>query len=194
MRRWRIAAAEAQQVENDHTMAGGKERHYAAPEVTGGRESVQQHDRLAGTARTGGVVVKANPVDVEKLASHGYRKWDVGCVTLYPTSHLLYPGRDYRSRSRLQLRRTLTATLLHPSLNIGQVLLEHLLLIVRQGALHLIGLFHHELATLRAARVLIEALIPTNRLTLVRVLLDDRVHLGLLLGCERDALHQCRHH
>src|SRR5438874_13293219 len=112
MRRWRIAAAEAQQVEHDHTMAGGQERHYAVPQVTGGGKSVQQHDRLAGTARTGGVVVEANPVDVEKLASHGYRKWDVGCVTLYPTSPLLYPSRSrLQIRSRLQLWRTLTATL-----------------------------------------------------------------------------------
>ena len=86
---------------------------------------MEQHDRLAGAPRAGSVVIQANAVDVEELASHGYRKWDGGCVTLHPTPHLLHLIK------LLQLRRSLSATLLHASLKVRQVLLEHLLLVVR---------------------------------------------------------------
>jgi hypothetical protein len=65
-----IAAAITQQIDNDDTMTLRNQRNYIGPEVRGSREPMEKHDRLAGSTRTGSVVVESRAVDVDKLTSH----------------------------------------------------------------------------------------------------------------------------
>jgi hypothetical protein len=68
-----IAAAVAEQIDNDDPVPRGDERDDLAPEMARGRETVNQNDGLAGAACPCGVVVQARPVEVDKLAPHGER-------------------------------------------------------------------------------------------------------------------------
>lgn len=69
IRRW-IAAPEAEEVEHDHPVSAGEEWHDRAPEVTGGRESMDEDDRLTRSARSSRVVVESDAAKVEEFAAH----------------------------------------------------------------------------------------------------------------------------
>src|SRR4051812_25771108 len=52
-----IAAAVAEEIEHDETVAAGHERHDIAPQMTGGGETVDEHHGNTGAARSRRVVV-----------------------------------------------------------------------------------------------------------------------------------------
>jgi hypothetical protein len=68
---WAVASAIAEEVDDDDAVSGRDERDHLGPEVSRGREAVNQDDGLAGAARAGGVVIEACAVEVDKLAPHG---------------------------------------------------------------------------------------------------------------------------
>jgi hypothetical protein len=66
----RVAPAEAQQVQDENAVAGGELGDDVAPEVAGGGKTVDQDDRLTGSAGAGRVVIEPDAVEVEKLTAH----------------------------------------------------------------------------------------------------------------------------
>ncbi len=65
-----VAAPVAEEVEHDETMSRRHERNDFAPEMAGGRESVDEHDRIARAARAGGVVVETRARQIDELTAH----------------------------------------------------------------------------------------------------------------------------
>ena len=73
-----IAAPVAEQVEHDEAMPGGHERNDVVPQMARGRKSVDEHDRIAGAARSGGVVVEARAGEIEELTAHARQPDRIG--------------------------------------------------------------------------------------------------------------------
>ena len=73
-----IASPEAEQIEHDEAMARRHERDDIRPEMARGREPVYEHDRVAGAARAGGVVVDPCAVEIEELTAHASARFAWG--------------------------------------------------------------------------------------------------------------------
>src|SRR5690242_10864114 len=65
-----VAPAEAEQVDDDEPAAVREQGYHLRPEVRGGREAVQEDDRLPGAPRPRRVAVQPRPIEVDELAAH----------------------------------------------------------------------------------------------------------------------------
>jgi len=65
-----VAPSVAEEVHDHDSMTLWNERNYIGPEVRGRWKSVEENDRLAGSATSGGVVVESRSVYVDELTPH----------------------------------------------------------------------------------------------------------------------------
>jgi len=65
-----VAPSIAKEVHDHDSMTLWNERNYIGPEVRGRWKSVEENDRLAGSATSGGVVVESRSVYVDELTPH----------------------------------------------------------------------------------------------------------------------------
>ena len=89
----RIAAAEAEKIEHDDAMAGGKQRHELRPQMGRRGEAVDEHNGHSRAPCAGGVVVHARAREIEELTSHaGALAWLSGYICEMTRGKLLQPG------------------------------------------------------------------------------------------------------
>jgi len=67
---WAVASAVAEKVDHNDTMPFWNERNYVRPKVRRRWKSMEENDRLAGSATSGGVVVESYSVYVDELTPH----------------------------------------------------------------------------------------------------------------------------
>jgi len=67
---WAVASAVAEKVDHNDTMPLWNERNDVRPKVRRRWKSMEENDRLAGSATSGGVVVESRSVYVDELTPH----------------------------------------------------------------------------------------------------------------------------
>jgi hypothetical protein len=65
-----VASSIAEEIDDDQPVSGWHQRYHVVPQVARSGEAVQEHDRLAGAACSGRVIVESRPTEIEELTAH----------------------------------------------------------------------------------------------------------------------------